>query len=120
LQAELLSRVVYAREVLQLTARNFYETPQLLNRSSCDVSSVHSSAKFAFEKKIADKDRLANINFSKFQDGEILQELEDNSRMITSVLKVHIWKSSWRNAEVNLEGMDYIIIFLKLQRSVCF
>jgi hypothetical protein len=90
-QAEHLSRVVYAGKVLQLTAQNLYGTPQLLNRSSCVVLSVNYVASVAFKTKIVLRDRLANINLSEFQNCEIIHELGDNSLMITSVLIIHLW-----------------------------
>jgi hypothetical protein len=60
-------RKLQATKVLQLPARNFYETPQQPVRSSCDVSGVQSVASVASETGIAHRDKLANIKFSEFQ-----------------------------------------------------
>ena len=85
MQFELLARRVQSRKVIQLTARNSYESPQLLNRSSCDVLRVHYLASIASETRIKRRDRLANISASEFRVRESSKKHEDNSVMVMSV-----------------------------------
>jgi hypothetical protein len=67
MQAKLLSRVVQARKVIQITTRTFNVSPYLPIRSICNVLGVRSVASFTFKTGIGHRDRLANINFFEFQ-----------------------------------------------------